>query len=149
MHSIFDFNEDKLIDELDAYCFYYTFETENPELFMSFFYDDWMSVIARIIQKKRDKGYLNRDHELKMKKIQQKLDLIKKAAKAGIERFDSLDAREQIRKFVFDEFMKKDPDEISFERPDSGSGAPEDSSEESSSSDEIEESEEEDLKFLN
>jgi hypothetical protein len=28
-----------------------------------------------------------------------------------------------MRKFIFDEFLKKDPDEITFERPDSGSGA--------------------------
>ena len=39
---------------------------------------------------------------------------------------EGLDAREEIRRFVFEEFVKKDPDEISFKRPDSGSGIYED-----------------------
>jgi hypothetical protein len=31
VHSLFDFNDDGRIDELDVYCFYTCFETENPE----------------------------------------------------------------------------------------------------------------------
>ncbi len=49
VHSIFDFNEDKLIDELDAYCFYCSFEQEDSKKFMDLFYDDWMLIIQRII----------------------------------------------------------------------------------------------------
>ena len=36
-----------------------------------------------------------------------------------------------MRTFLFEEFLKKDPDEITFERPDSGSGGANDSDEES------------------
>jgi hypothetical protein len=53
-----------------------------------------------------------------------------------------------MRKFIFDEFLKKDPDEITFERPDSGSGASdsgEDSDEDQGGGDEEDEfSDEED-----
>jgi len=38
VHSIYDFNDDGKVDELDVYCFYTTFETENPELFMNIYY---------------------------------------------------------------------------------------------------------------
>ncbi len=31
VHSVFDFNNDGRIDELDAYCFYCTFEAESEE----------------------------------------------------------------------------------------------------------------------
>lgn len=33
--SIYDFNGDRVIDELDAYCFYYIYEKEDPEAFMT------------------------------------------------------------------------------------------------------------------
>ncbi len=51
--------------------------------------------------------------------------------------------RKKLRNFIFEEFMKKDPELISFNKPDSGSGVSED--EESSSNFEEEEySDEED-----
>jgi hypothetical protein len=50
---------------------------------MELFYDDWLSIITRITQKKRDKGFLNRELDLKMKQIEFRIDLIKKAARAG------------------------------------------------------------------
>jgi hypothetical protein len=52
-----------------------------------------------------------------------------------------------MRKFIFDEFLKKDPDEITFERPDSGSGASDsdqESGEDQGGDDEDEFSDEED-----
>ena len=70
VHSIFDFNDDRLIDELDAYCFYCTYERESPDHFMLLFYDDWIRVIKRLQQKKIDKGYTNREIDMKLKKIQ-------------------------------------------------------------------------------
>lgn len=81
VYSIYDFNEDRLIDELDAYCFYCHYEQDSPEQFMSLFYDDWMLIVSRIQQKKRDRGYQNRDIDVKLKKIEMKLNLIKKAAR--------------------------------------------------------------------
>jgi len=48
---------------------------------MSLFYEDWMRVIARIHQKMRDRGYENRDIDVKLRKIEIKLNLIKKAAR--------------------------------------------------------------------
>jgi hypothetical protein len=48
---------------------------------MSLFYDDWMLIVSRIQQKKRDRGYQNRDIDVKIKKIEMKLNLIKKAAR--------------------------------------------------------------------
>lgn len=47
-HSIFDFNDDGRIDELDAYCFYTCFETENPEQFMDLYFEDLINIIRRI-----------------------------------------------------------------------------------------------------
>jgi len=81
VYSIYDFNEDRLIDELDAYCFYCHYEQDSPEQFMSLFYDDWMLIVSRIQKKKRDRGYQNRDIDVKIKKIEMKLNLIKKAAR--------------------------------------------------------------------
>lgn len=52
-----------------------------------------------------------------------RLDKIRRGGRGGpLKNIDSFAAREEARKFVFDEFMKVDPDEVSFYRPDSGSG---------------------------
>ena len=48
VHSIFDYNEDRSIDELDIYCFYCTYEADNPEMFTSIYFDDVMKVIQRL-----------------------------------------------------------------------------------------------------
>jgi hypothetical protein len=84
VHSIFDFNEDRLIDELDAYCFYVTYEADNPELFLNIYYDDIIRIIERISKKKRDLGYENRDVELKLKRILKRLVMIRKAGKEAL-----------------------------------------------------------------
>ncbi len=68
-HSIFDFNDDGRIDELDAYCFYTCFETENPEQFMDLYFEDIINIIRRIQKKRKDRGFENRDMDLKMKRI--------------------------------------------------------------------------------
>jgi hypothetical protein len=47
-----------------------------------------------------------------------------------------------MRTFLFEEFLKKDPDEITFERPDSGSGGANDSDQDSD--DDYQEGDEED-----
>jgi len=67
--SIYDFNGDRVIDELDAYCFYYVYERENTETFMSLYFDDIIKIIARIQKKKVDRGFANREIDVKMKKI--------------------------------------------------------------------------------
>ena len=121
-HTIYDFNTDRMIDELDVYCFYYCFETDNPDLFMGLYFEDIMKVISRIQDKKRERGFLNREIDLKLHKIKLRLDKIKRGHNLGdLKRMDSEAAREELRRFVFEEFIKKDPDAISFERPDSGS----------------------------
>jgi len=57
--------------------------------------------------------------------------------------------REKLRSFIFEEFMKRDPDEITFERPDSGSGLSEGEDEGSQAEVEDEEfSDEHDLKLM-
>ena len=48
MHSIYDFNDDRVIDELDVYCFYCMFEEDNAELFMDIYFEDVMCVIHRL-----------------------------------------------------------------------------------------------------
>ena len=63
------------------------------------------------------------------------------------------DEAEKMRRFIFEEFMKKGPDEISFEKPDSGSGIggggeEEEESGESSSGGEEGISEEEDIQMV-
>jgi hypothetical protein len=73
VHSLFDFNDDGRIDELDAYCFYTFFETENPEQFMDLYFDDLIKIIGRIQKKRRDRGFENRDMDLKMKRIKQRI----------------------------------------------------------------------------
>lgn len=64
--------------------------------------------------------------DLKMKKIKQRIEKIRKANNnhggGGLRRYDSDREREKMRKLVFDELVKMDPDDISFSRPDSGSG---------------------------
>lgn len=52
-----------------------------------------------------------------MHKIKMKLERIKRGKRAAdLDRayLESEAVKEEIRKFVFDEFVKKDPDEISF-----------------------------------
>lgn len=77
-HSIYDFNEDRLIDELDVYCFYYLFEKDNPELFMSLYFDDLIMIITKLHAKQVARGFENRDIDLKMKKIKARLDRIRR-----------------------------------------------------------------------
>ena len=92
---------------------------------MSLYFDDIMKIITRLHQKQVERGYQNREIDLKFKKIKARLDKIKRGdPKAGKtdEYFDTEKAREDIRRFVYEEFVKKMPDEISFKRPDSGSG---------------------------
>jgi hypothetical protein len=125
VHSLFDFNNDGRIDELDAYCFYTSFETENPEQFMDLYFDDLMKIIGRIQKKRKDRGFENRDMDLKMKRIKQRIEKIRRAKNNGVGGLgwqDSEKEREKMRKLVFDEFVKIDPDDVSFSRPDSGSG---------------------------
>ena len=43
--------------------------------------------------------------------------------------------KEKMRKFIFEEFMKRDPDQITFEKPDSGSGISEGGDDESENMD--------------
>lgn len=124
---------------------------------MKLFHEDWIQIVTRIQKKKRDRGFTNRDIDLKIKKIELKLNLIKKAARNAANQAQNIVQRleqekidrEKIRNFIFEEFMKKDPDQISFERPDSGSGI---SGEDEDASDQEEDdeqfSDEEDLKLM-
>jgi len=125
-YSIYDFNEDRQIDELDVYCFYYVFEKDNPDLFMTLYYDDLIRIITQLHAKQVERGFEDRDIDLKLKKIKARLDRIKRGERRAVHTVaEAEDAREEIRRFVFEEFVKKDPDDITFRRADSGSGAPE------------------------
>lgn len=53
IHQIYDFNDDRYIDELDVYCFMQTYEPDNPELFMSVYIDDIIKIIQAIENKKK------------------------------------------------------------------------------------------------
>jgi hypothetical protein len=65
--------------------------------------------------------------ELKMKRIKLRLEKIRRAANGeNMKMFDTDRAKEKMRRFVFDELVKLEPDAISFSRPDSGSGIFED-----------------------
>jgi hypothetical protein len=124
--SIYDFNEDRQIDELDVYCFYYVFDKENPDIFMALYFDDLIKIISQLQAKQIERGFEDRDIDLKLKKIKARLDRIKRGERRAAHTVaDAEEAREEIRRFVFEEFVKKDPDNISFRRPDSGSGVPE------------------------
>jgi hypothetical protein len=83
VHSLFDFNDDGRIDELDAYCFYTCFETDNPEQFMTLYFDDLIKIIGRIQKKRKDRGFENRDMDLKMKRIKQRIEKIRRANGGG------------------------------------------------------------------
>jgi len=73
VHSVYDFNQDKYIDELDVYCFIHQFEADNPETFMSLFMEDVIKIIQGIEGKKKLKGFENRDMDLKLQKIKEKV----------------------------------------------------------------------------
>lgn len=73
VHAIYDFNNDKYIDELDVYCFIQQYEADNPEMFMSLYIDDIMKIIQAIEAKKKLKGFENRDMDIKLQKIKEKV----------------------------------------------------------------------------
>ena len=45
VHQIYDFNDDRYIDEIDVYCFMQHYEADNTELFMSVYVEDIMKII--------------------------------------------------------------------------------------------------------
>lgn len=66
IHSIFDYNFDKYICELDIYSFIKVYESDNSEFFMQVYIDDIIKIIQAIQNKKKMKGYENRDMDLKL-----------------------------------------------------------------------------------
>lgn len=82
---------------------------------MNLYFEDLMKIIARLQQKKKERGFLNRDIDLKFKKIKQRLERIKRGHRAvalgeEVRKNATEAAKEELRRFVFEEFIKKDPD---------------------------------------
>lgn len=52
VHSIYDYNDDRFICELDVYTFIKTYEEDNSDLFMDVYVNDVIKIIAAIQLKK-------------------------------------------------------------------------------------------------
>lgn len=67
--QVYDFNDDKYVDELDVYCFMQHYEVDNPELYLSVYIEDVILIIKQLEYKKKLKRFENRDMDLKLQKI--------------------------------------------------------------------------------
>lgn len=73
--------------ELDVYSFIKVFDDDNKELFMDVYIDDLIKIIQGIQNKKKNKGFENRDMDLKLAKIKAKVEKVGNNRKADVQKF--------------------------------------------------------------